>query len=638
VDLLPGSPPGSRGEYALVIIDCDGKVLLDKVVTAKKLVRFLWEFRPRVLAVDNIAELGKDRKELVKMLNLLPPETEVVQVTRVGGKFVELKELAKHAGLSVPHNKMGPRETAYALAVLARDGIGTKLKVFEEKTKIIVTKSRTPRAGGSSMSRFVRATKNAVAEVVNEIRNVLEREGFDYDVVVKKSDGDIVSASFTVYAPRKALEGLIKPLNNGAVRVKIRPVVTRRILFDEDLPQEKRYIIIGMDPGTQMGLAVLDLQGNVLYIGSSQNLDRGDIIALVSKFGTPLIVATDTNPPTHATKKLASILKAELFYPRTSLSVKEKEKIAKEYEKKGVKVEDSHQRDALAAAHKALMSVKDKLEKVDRYLDKLALDVDRERIRAEVLRGRSLAELVEEELEKLLEESTEEKDSAVAPSPKNVPVTAKNDLRSALLEAENAALRLKIKEMQDEIERLKLELATLKKGVADEVERRMAMLKEVARQLSSRLEEREKFIEEMRAVLSKAGEDLKALEDGEGFVALYLPYVHYTTKVPEEVEELKTKAVFADAIEDLSDEFLRDLKERNIMIFAKKISAKAMKLLEDNAVPVVTFDAIAYGKYVFLPNKLKEDWTKKRDQMSNKSISIDELEELLREYRASRWR
>ena len=600
----------------------------------------MWEYRPKILAVDNITELGENRKELIKILNLIPPETEVVQVTRINGEFVDLKELAKEMGINVTSNKLDPQETAYILAVLALNGTGTKVKVFEEKTKIVVTKGRTPRAGGSSMSRFVRATKNAVLETVNEIKEKLEREGLDYDLIVKKSDGAIDSASFTVYAPRRKLEGIIKPIKTDAVRVKIRPIVTRKIMF-EDETSDKRFLVVGIDPGIKTGVAILDLNGNVLHLSSSQNVDRGDLVSLISKFGIPLMVATDTNPPTHMAKKLASTLKAELYYPKSSLSVKEKEKIALEYSKRGVSVEDSHQRDALAAAHKALMSIKSKLEKVDSYLDKLGLDVDSERIRIGVLRGHSLAELVEEEIEKLLkEEEREQEKQAVEASPRALEKSSlQNTLRVAYLEAENVQLRMKLKELNEELERLRLELNIIKKGLAEEVDRRTSAIKESLRQLAERLKEAEKEKETLQEMLKRAGEDALEVERGEKFVALYMPIIRYTTEFPlEEVMALRTRAIYADEVESLNDGFIEMLKETNTMLFVRKINEKTRSELEDDGVAAVVAEANVYGAYAVISKTMEEVWKEEKRRIEReRGLSPDELERLILEYRSSRW-
>jgi predicted RNase H-like nuclease (RuvC/YqgF family) len=68
------------------------------------------------------------------------------------------------------------------------------------------------------------------------------------------------------------------------------------------------------------------------------------------KFGNPLIIASDVNPLPKGVEKLASSLGAHVFYPKVSMSYKEKSKIINYYKEK---IKDSHQKDALAAALRA---------------------------------------------------------------------------------------------------------------------------------------------------------------------------------------------------------------------------------------------------------------------------------------------
>ncbi|ABU82568.1 Protein of unknown function DUF460 [Ignicoccus hospitalis KIN4/I] len=645
VDLEPGSPPGIKGKFHLVLVDCDGKVIIDKRVDIKKLIRILWEFRPKLIAVDNLTELGENQRELIKFLNLIPPETEVVQVTRVDGEFVDLRELLKVHGMRFTSEKLTPRETALALAFLALKGVGTKVKVFEEKTKIIVTKGRTPRAGGSSMNRFVRATRNAVIETVNEIKSTLEKEGLDYDLFIRKSDGSIDSATFIVYAPRKSLEGLVKPVSSSAVRVKVRPVVTRKFMFEDEEQRTKELLVVGIDPGIKTGLAILNVEGEVLFLGSFKNADRGELVSLINKFGLPIIIATDTSPPSHTAKKLAATLNAELYYPKNSLSVKEKERIAEEYRARGVNVEDSHQRDALAAAHKALNAIKGKIEKVENYLERIGLDVDRDRVRLSVLKeGRSIADVVEEEIGELIKEEGGEEDVyPTAQQPKRNDLEGgglKSALKLAYLEAENVSLKLKIKELEATIEKLNLELNLIRRQIEDEVERKVSSIKESYSQLTRKVEELQRINEELSSLLEKAGEAALKVERGEAFVALYLDDITFTSKFPEhEIEELPTRAILANKVEALNEDFIEKILENNIMLFASEINEKTKKELEDRGIPVITASGEVYGRYAVLPIDLKDEWNERMEKLkSMRQMQVEDLEKLLQEYRASRWK
>ncbi len=635
IDAVPGRVPGTKGEYALVVLDCEGKLLLQKIVNFTKLLRLLWEIRPKLLAVDNIMELGRDKRELLKVLNLLPPETEVVQVTRVNGIFVDLKDLARKFDLKV-YGKPDPLETAYLLAVLASKGVGTKLKAYEEKTKIVVTKGRTPRAGGSSLNRFKRATKNAVMETVREIKKILDEEGFDYDLVTKKSDGSIESAIFTVYTSRKNLEGKIKPISTSAVKVKIRPVITRHITFEDETEEESKYLIVGFDPGINTGLAILDLDGNVLLTATLQNADRGDIVSLIRKFGVPIVIAVDTNPPPHSAKKLAGVLKAQLYVPRSSLPVSEKERIEAMMKEKGVQIKDSHQRDAIAAAYKAWTEIHEKLKKVDAYLDKIGIEVNRDKIKIEVLGGKTLAEAVEEEIAKVIDEEKVERSE----QPRYVKTQSfGRDLRLAQLEAENVWLKLKLKELTEELKKKEWEMNLLKNSVESNVEAKVHALKEALRSLSLEVEKLRKELETKEEMLKEAEEEIVNVSTGERVPGMYIERITFTTEYPEEMLEKSLKVLYSREVEDLNDDFIDALKSNNNILIVEKITKKAEERLNEAGLPVLRREDVKkFIRLVTVGKDVFEEWERLREEIIESGVDAEDIERMLLEYRMARWK
>jgi len=74
------------------------------------------------------------------------------------------------------------------------------------------------------------------------------------------------------------------------------------------------------------------------------------LIKYILKFGKPVIIATDVNPLPKTIEKLASAVGSNVFFPKTSLTYKEKKKIIDDYKHR---IKDSHQKDALAAALRA---------------------------------------------------------------------------------------------------------------------------------------------------------------------------------------------------------------------------------------------------------------------------------------------
>ncbi|UXD22387.1 hypothetical protein IPA_04205 [Ignicoccus pacificus DSM 13166] len=646
VDLEPGSPPGIRGRYSLVIIDCNGNLIISKQnVPFKKLLRYLWEYKPQTLALDNVMELGSDKEELIKVLSLFPPETEIVQVTRLPNNiFVDIKKLASTIGIEVPPRKLGPLDTAYLAALLAQRGIGSKLKTFEEKTKIIVTKGRTPRAGGSSMDRFKRAVRNAVSETIAEIKQSLDKAGLDYDVIIDKSDGAIEKAIFTVYAPRSKLQGVVKPVETSAVRVMIRPVVARKIDFLEEVEGSK-YLIVGYDPGIESGLAILDLDGNVLLLTSSKELDRGDVISLISKFGIPLIVASDTNPPPHSVKKLAAHHHAMLYVPRTSMSIKEKERIASLIEnEQGVKVEDSHQRDALAAAYKAYQAIQDQLRQIDSYLDRIDLEMNRERVKAEVIKGRPLAEVIEEELDKIISNQQTIAQSIVDESRKikdQQPSMEHLAERIRIIEAENASLRLENEELKEKIKTLEVEMKILKSEAKLLYEGEIDNLKRTLRSVTEKLEICRNELEDRNELLSKVAEVIMGLSKGDYIPAVVIDKMTFNM----DLEELESKnpenhhVIYVKYLEDLNERMKEYLSEQEIVLIAKEYNVKIIEELKKYDIPVLTKKPVLeLGSAAVFEREILDEWEEMREKIKEeRELTEDDIEKLIEEYRIGRW-
>ncbi|VVB68087.1 Uncharacterised protein [Candidatus Norongarragalina meridionalis] len=111
--------------------------------------------------------------------------------------------------------------------------------------------------------------------------------------------------------------------------------------------QEGCQTIISIDSGATTAFAALDLDGKLLAMESRKNWNKGDFLRRLEKW-TPLVVASDTNPPLRFAKKVATTFKARLFAPPRSLTHREKCRITAPYN-----YGNTHERDALAAALKA---------------------------------------------------------------------------------------------------------------------------------------------------------------------------------------------------------------------------------------------------------------------------------------------
>jgi len=152
--------------------------------------------------------------------------------------------------------------------------------------------------------------------------------------------------------------------------------------------RESRPLIVGMDPGTTTGIAVLGLDGKLLLIKSGKNLSRSDISRMVSDVGNPIIISSDINPLPKAVERVATTFSARLIEPGETFSRQEKHETAKEYMKvHGKAWQNRHERDALVSGIYAWKQVRQMVDRISSKLRKAG-------VRDEPLANRIMAEVL----------------------------------------------------------------------------------------------------------------------------------------------------------------------------------------------------------------------------------------------------
>jgi hypothetical protein len=317
------------------------------------------------------------------------------------GKFVDLIRQAEKIGVQVS-SKPRPLQTAYIIALLVLNGIGTVIRGVGTRTKIIVSRARSPGSGGSRANIFARGMRTAVLRAVKEIKKRLEDAQIFYDIVLKRGKGGLDNAVIIAYADTETVRKLVKPFHGSDVRVVIKPIFSGIEFEGEE--QVKKPVIVGVDPGIETGVAVIDLSLRFCYTFSSKEFDKLSIISKVYSLGTPILVATDKNPPPDAVKKIASMLGVQLYTPSVSLSIKEKEELINWAMKRGVTIDirTPHERDALAAALKAYKAFEKKFVEIERKVAELGLDVDVDEVKLQLLKGKTVNEALEYAIEEHL--------------------------------------------------------------------------------------------------------------------------------------------------------------------------------------------------------------------------------------------
>ncbi|RLF61434.1 MAG: hypothetical protein DRN25_00295 [Thermoplasmata archaeon] len=361
VDIASGSINSkTEPKYSIVLLDGNRFVYRDEV-TRSKLMSIVKELKPDRIACDNIFELF-NKKNMFEFFSFLPEETKLIQVNGNLNVQEPLHIVARRNGIPLSA-KASSMEEAEACALLGSKNVGYEVSLFEGGYYIVVSRGRSVGKGGQSQDRYRRRIHAMVAFTVREIEDKLKEKGIKYKLRVVKADHGLSRGSFFVECKRSELYG-IKKRKGPDVQVKIIPKHRRKLKFIP-LCREKEMVIVGIDPGTTTGVAVLDIKGRLLEITSGKNFSLDKVISLLMKYKKVLIVASDVSPAPKFVEKVSSSLNALLCTPFQSLSIDEKNSLVSRYFSKD-SYSNAHERDALAAAIKAYRKYKMKIPELER--------------------------------------------------------------------------------------------------------------------------------------------------------------------------------------------------------------------------------------------------------------------------------
>jgi len=214
---------------------------------------------------------------------------------------------------------------------------------------------------------------------------------------------------------------------------------------------------VGIDPGATFGIAAIGLDGRKLALRSTMG-GFSDAARIIETFGTPSLVACDTNPAPEAALRLASYFSCRLFVPRASVREEDKRQVAH-----GAGTSNTHERDAYCAAVFAYRAHANKLRQID-ALSELEPH-ERDRIKHLILRGYRVLDAF------MLLREPEEKEKIVHKQPVAARTASPAELRARLeaLARENANLRISIERLEEEKAALMHRLRLMENGVRQTV-------------------------------------------------------------------------------------------------------------------------------------------------------------------------
>ncbi|MEK6937048.1 MAG: DUF460 domain-containing protein [Nanoarchaeota archaeon] len=146
-------------------------------------------------------------------------------------------------------------------------------------------------------------------------------------------------------------------------------------------------LILGIDPGSTIGFAVLDLDGKLIKLESLRNCDLNKAVSKINGLGKIIAVGTDVKPVPKFVGKFASNFGAKVIEPKDDLQFKYKQKVTKEFLKdKKVRIKNKHEMDALAAALFAFKHYQPLFNKINNHLNQINKGYLNKEIKNSVLR------------------------------------------------------------------------------------------------------------------------------------------------------------------------------------------------------------------------------------------------------------
>lgn len=428
---------------------------------------------------------------------------------------------------------------------------------------------------------------------------------------------------------------------------------------------------MGFDPGLTVGIAILDLSGNVIATRSCKEMTRAEVIKYIIGHGKAVLIATDVYPAPKMVRKLASTLNSKIYSPGKTFTVSSKTELVDSYLNEISSDNypaNAHERDALAAAIKTYKHYQKKLQQIERRTEKLGLaDEEVDEIKSMVIRDRPIASAIDDVLK--IPEGKDDLEVQIGEMENDIESIDEEKLKS--IEEAVRKLKHKIKSQERQIKNLKKKNKLLKKDVRhykkknskleDKIEKLhyeyskdILRKKEISSKISIIKGLQEKYTQE-RALREKLEENLRSMKEirvmelSEKAVPVKIIESFTREKIKEAVDYWTIKKgdiVLLSGSEGGGSQTASLLINMGIkaVIVMDKMSHPAEEEFEKNMVPVLDagkvdlemIDEFAVIDKDILDNEI-ENWKNRVETRRNKEEK-KQLLKMIDEYRAHRKR
>jgi predicted RNase H-like nuclease (RuvC/YqgF family) len=358
--------------------------------------------------------------------------------------------------------------------------------------------------------------------------------------------------------------------------------------------KSNRGIIVGFDPGLTVGIAILDLMGNLISLKSFKEIRRSEIISHIIGYGRTVLVATDVYPTPKTVKKLASTLNSKIWSPYKNMSVESKIYIVDSF-LQGNDIDrhtfelpqNAHERDALAAAVKTYRDHLNKFRQIEKRAEKVELTDMVDTIKTMVINGTSISNAIEQ-----ISEDININDSHLKQSNKKISTEHELETKSKSFEEHKTG-----KSIEDS------------KRISEE-NRKMNSEEEIISKLKNKLKSQQKYIDNLKQKNVLLEDEISVYQTEMSKLQSKVDKLHYnyTKKILEKKELASKIAIIKRLQKNYIDEKTRrsELEEK----LSSKNNLKAYELSK-NAVPVKIIES-------FTKEGIKEAcdrWKIKRDDV-----------------------
>lgn len=329
-------------------------------------------------------------------------------------------------------------------------------------------------------------------------------------------------------------------------------------------------LIAGVDPGTTVGWALLDLTGKVVASGSQKELDLDALIALFTKHGRVILVGSDKAKLPSFVQDSATKLGAEVVCPAQDLRVEEKREMTE-----AIAWNSSHEMDALASAFVAFRKVQPLLRKIHSFLDrekKLSMfeDVAEIVLKEEISIHAALVILTPKEIVHVEESKEEQKRDEDVAKLYSLLTQARKD--NALLLKKNREFEQRSEDILAKFEALKERAAQLVKPKAPET---------IVREKESRIQSLSQRFENVLSQVKSLKQQISQLENALLLLDDFAVLPRLKRLGWEDVSKFRIRegdVLFVDDPNQVSDKAVEHLYSKGIqLIICKKPAGEKLK-------------------------------------------------------------